>query len=102
MKFIGRENELQVLENEYNNNSSFVVLYGRRRIGKTRLIQEFIKDKDALFFFASEELERVNMNRFTSSVSDYINKESMKTTLFSSWDTIFDELVSFQPERKLL
>ena len=37
-KFVDRFQELETLENEYNSNlSSFVVLYGRRRIGKTEL-----------------------------------------------------------------
>lgn len=35
MKFIGRKNELYTLNTEYNRNSSFVVIYGRRRVGKT-------------------------------------------------------------------
>ena len=45
MKFIGRTNELAALEKEYQRESSFVVIYGRRRVGKTRLIKEFIKKK---------------------------------------------------------
>ena len=48
MKFIGREDELLRLNNEYVNDSSFVVIYGRRRVGKTTLIKEFIKNKTAV------------------------------------------------------
>ena len=44
MKFIGRQSELQTLEQEYHRDGGFVVIYGRRRVGKTRLIKEFIKD----------------------------------------------------------
>lgn len=55
MEFIGRTKELSDLKQEYNNKHSFVVIYGRRRIGKTALIQEFIKDKPALYFLATEE-----------------------------------------------
>ena len=46
MKFIGRQSELQTLEQEYHREGGFVVIYGRRRVGKTRLIKEFIKDKN--------------------------------------------------------
>ena len=46
MKFIGRQSELQTLEQEYLRDGGFVVIYGRRRVGKTRLIKEFIKDKN--------------------------------------------------------
>ena len=51
-KFIDREDELATLENEYRREgSALVILYGRRRVGKTTLISEFIKDKNALLFF---------------------------------------------------
>ena len=48
MRFIGRKNELHTLNTEYNRNSSFVVIYGRRRVGKTTLIKEFLKNKTHL------------------------------------------------------
>ena len=48
MKFIDREMELETLEQEYaSEGASFVVIYGRRRLGKTTLISEFIRDKRA-------------------------------------------------------
>ena len=50
MKFIGRQSELRTLEQEYRRDGGFVVIYGRRRVGKTRLIKEFIKDKPAVYF----------------------------------------------------
>ncbi len=50
MRFIGRELELQALETDKEH--SFFVLYGRRRIGKTALIHEFIKKKVSSLFFS--------------------------------------------------
>ena len=44
MKFIGRQSELRTLEQEYRRDGGFVVIYGRQRVGKTRLIKEFNKD----------------------------------------------------------
>ena len=64
-KFIDREQELDTLQSEYERRgSSLVILYGRRRAGKTTLITEFIRDKNALFFLASEESEVQNRNAF--------------------------------------
>lgn len=63
MKFIGRKEELRKLEAEYQRDGSFVVVYGRRRVGKTTLIKEFIKDKTAFYFLATEELESQSMKR---------------------------------------
>ena len=57
-QFIDREYEMETLESEYRRKgSALVIMYGRRRVGKTTLISEFIKDKNALFFLASEESE---------------------------------------------
>jgi len=52
-KFINRESEIAQLENEYAGSSgSLVVLYGRRRLGKTCLIKNFAKDKPHCYFMA--------------------------------------------------
>lgn len=52
-RFIDREAEMETLQSEYEQNgSALVVMYGRRRVGKTTLISEFIKHKKALFFFS--------------------------------------------------
>ena len=50
MDFIGRTSELATLNAELERGSGFVVIYGRRRVGKTTLIKEFIKDKRAFYF----------------------------------------------------
>ena len=64
-RFIDREQEMETLQSEYERKgSSLVILYGRRRAGKTTLISEFIKDKNTLFFLASEESEPQNRNAF--------------------------------------
>ena len=48
---IGRGNELEMLNSLYESNKfEYLVMYGRRRVGKTTLLQEFAKDK-MLFFF---------------------------------------------------
>ena len=45
-----------------------VVMYGRRRVGKTTLINEFIKDKPAIFFAAQEANSRLNLQMFSEKV----------------------------------
>ena len=49
----GRTSELATLNAELERGSGFVVIYGRRRVGKTTLIKEFIKDKRAFYFFGN-------------------------------------------------
>ncbi|MFA4662842.1 ATP-binding protein [Pyrococcus kukulkanii] len=48
-KFVNRENELETLNRLYGDDGfKLILVIGRRRIGKSRLVQEFIKDKDAI------------------------------------------------------
>ena len=65
MDFIGRTSELATLNAELERGSGFVVIYGRRRVGKTTLIKEFIKDKRAFYFLATTESEAQSM-KYTS------------------------------------
>ena len=52
MKFYNREQEFELLDN-ISENAGFklIVIYGRRRIGKTRLVREFLKDKEFAYIF---------------------------------------------------
>lgn len=99
-RFIGRKRELQALENEYAKTSSFVVIYGRRRVGKTTLIKEFIKNKPALYFLATEEVESQSMKSFTTALAGFTGHEYLKDTTFSTWETIFRLFVDSGPKEK--
>lgn len=61
--FIGRRTELNELNKLYNKSTfQMAVIYGRRRIGKkTRLIQEFMKDKSAVYMTAVEAGIAINL-----------------------------------------
>lgn len=92
--FVDREQELQTLQNEYERNgSALVVLYGRRRVGKTTLISEFIKDKNALFFLATEESEAQNRNAFKEKVAEFIKSDLLREADIKTWDPLFKSIV---------
>ncbi|MCL1984772.1 MAG: hypothetical protein FWG58_05195 [Methanomassiliicoccaceae archaeon] len=68
----GRSYESASLEERYGRDDfSFAVVYGRRRIGKTSLITEFITrdNKKAIWFTATEYPDTVNLEKFSRSVS---------------------------------
>lgn len=89
-RFIDREQELQTLQAEYDRpGSALVVLYGRRRVGKTTLISEFIRDKHALFFLASEESEAQNRALFKEKAADFLDSDLLRHAEVKNWDTIF-------------
>ena len=83
VSFVDREQELKFLNNEYSRKgSSLVILYGRRRNGKTTLIKEFIKGKRALYFLATEENEQNNLDSFKNRIFETYNidiKPEIKT-----------------------
>lgn len=70
--FIGRDRELAMLNREYSRNAyGCIVLYGRRRVGKTALINEFCKDKPAIVFSALKGGERDNLRELSRVISEY-------------------------------
>jgi AAA+ ATPase superfamily predicted ATPase len=69
--FIGRERELQRLNERYKSGRfEFITIYGRRRVGKTALIREFIKDKKALFYTAAENSKDRNLALLSKAILD--------------------------------
>ena len=89
-RFVDREQEMATLQSEYGRDGSgLVVLYGRRRVGKTTLISEFIKNKKALFFLASEESESQNRLAFQEKAADCLNSDLLKNVEVKSWDVLF-------------
>lgn len=77
-RFVGRENELRVLEQAWESpRFEFTVIYGRRRVGKTRLIREYIQDKPAVYFMALEADERTNLEglsrAYTAALARIVN-----------------------------
>lgn len=102
-KFVGRKEELLVLEREYKRGEGFVVIYGRRRVGKTTLIREFIRGKDAFYFLATEELERENIKNFTRGLARYSGREYIAGASFNDWEGVFEEFVRCRSKaRKVL
>ena len=85
MKFIGRKREMEKLESEFSRDSSFVVIYGRRRVGKTTLIKEFLKNKTAFYFLATEEIESQSMKRLAGVVARTTKNRLLQNATFTVW-----------------
>ena len=102
-RFVDREQEMATLQSEYDRDGSgLVVLYGRRRVGKTTLISEFIKNKKALFFLASEESESQNRLAFQEKAADFLNSDLLKNVEVKSWDVLFRAIMDTHFDSKLV
>ena len=93
MTFVNREKEMETLEREYKKENSFVVIYGRRRVGKTTLIKEFIKDKKAFYFFTDKQNENLQIERFKNQIAENFKDEILKKIEIKDWDTLFEYLI---------
>ena len=103
-RFVNRTRELAFLEDEFNKNaSSFVVIYGRRRIGKTALIKKFIRQKPALYFLASEEMENQNIAELKERMAEFTGSSLLKKDFNFTWDDLFEVFKDYKKkERKIL
>ena len=100
-RFIDREIELKSLEDQYGaEGAAFIVLYGRRRVGKTTLISEFIKDKPAVYFPATEESEAENLKDFTRKLTEFTDNKRHGTVIYDNWYDAFDIFIKHQTGRK--
>lgn len=100
-QFVDRQQEMETLQSEYERNgSALVVLYGRRRVGKTTLISEFIRDKNALFFLASEESEAQNRAAFKEKAAEFIDSDLLRNADVKSWDVIFKAIMDAKYDSK--
>lgn len=67
--FIGRETELKFLNDKYSENGGqLIVLYGRRRVGKTETLREFCKGKPHVFFSCTQTTDPVQLRNFSARV----------------------------------
>ena len=86
--FVGRERELKKLNTLYKSDQfEFAVFYGRRRVGKTTLIKEFIKDKNAYYYMAIEGTAAENLAGLSASVISSGGHIS-----FSSFEELFQHI----------
>lgn len=82
--FIGRERELATLNKLYASNKfEFTVIYGRRRVGKTALINQFIDGKKAIYFMGVESNAKQNLENFSKSIIEYHTGIEAETSFFS-------------------
>jgi AAA+ ATPase superfamily predicted ATPase len=88
--FIGREEELQYLEEKYRENGcDLILLYGRRRIGKTSLVKKFIENKPSIYLMATMEDKSQIIRNFSHSTAEYFLDELVISHPFQDNDSFF-------------
>lgn len=92
ISFIDRKTEISILEREWANENAFVVVYGRRRIGKTRLIEEFLKDKNGIKYVAEDTSKRIQIKEFKDILASYLKDDFLEKQDIMEWSALFSYL----------
>ena len=101
--FVGRHQELEQLNQAYQENDfQFTVIYGRRRIGKTSLINEFLKDKKAIYYVALEENAEDNLKRFSDAISIFKNTDQGGKEKFADFEECFKEITRLAQKQRVI
>ncbi|MEA2005878.1 MAG: ATP-binding protein [Acidobacteriota bacterium] len=103
MKFIDREKELNSLNDCWaSKEPQLIVIYGRRRIGKTELIKQFIKDKPHIYFLSQQISEQENLKMLGKLVGEHFDDLILMDKGFDSWAMFFEYLRKHAWERLIL
>lgn len=101
--FIGRKTELQQLNTLYKQDKfQCVIIYGRRRVGKTTLINEFIKDKDAVYFTGIESTSKDNLENFSRSIAALNNANTDNAPVYKDFRSALIDIDALAQNRKIV
>jgi uncharacterized protein len=96
VRFFNREGELSILDDLYGSStSSLVVLYGRRRVGKTELAREFIRNKKSVYLFVETKSEELLQRNLEDSMERVLGIRPR----LDSWDDFFSLIYKIQENR---
>ena len=88
--FIGREAELKFLQDKYEEKrGQLVVLYGRRRVGKTETLREFCKGKPHIFYSCTQSTDKVQLAKFSRQVLKENIPAKQYVSEFTDWEKAF-------------
>lgn len=100
--FIGREYELMSLDRLYASDKfEFAVIYGRRRVGKTALINQFVRDKRAIYFMGVESNEKQNLENFSRNIIEFETGIQVET-VFVSFQAAFEYVFKLAEKERMV
>ena len=102
-QFYCRDEELRKLNKRYENGKfECVVIYGRRRVGKTALINEFCKDKPTIFFSALNTTGKENLEALSKAIMSFERPNAESSPEFTTYDATLDELTALSKEQRIV
>jgi len=103
VELIDREEETAFLEEAYEQNKSqLIVLYGRRRVGKTYLLQHFMKGKKHAYYLCTKGNEIEQIRLLSRMIGETFNDTALTLSPFSDWRSLFIYLYEKAQKEKLI
>lgn len=100
--FIGRKQELVQLNQMYESeNFEFAIIYGRRRVGKSTLINEFSKNKNSIYYMAIEASLESNLKSLSKMITDHL-MPGVPFPPFSDVEALLTFIDTYSKERLIL
>ena len=101
--FIGRKQELDELNRLYGRDTfEMVIIYGRRRVGKTSLINEFCREKEHIFHVAVEQSDKDALSSFSDDILSAYPSAGSYLEAFPTWEKAFQYIVEQAGERRVV
>ncbi len=101
--FYCREEELRTMNRRYERNCfECIIIYGRRRVGKTSLINEFCRNKPTVFFSALNASSRENLEALSRAIHTYKNPGGTSAPIYHSFSDALDEITRLAGEQRLV
>jgi len=89
-KFVGREYELDFLTRCWKGREpQFIIVYGRRRVGKTELLLQFSRDKPHIYFLADRLPDSLQLKRVSRALGDFFDDQLLISRGFAEWEDLF-------------
>ncbi|MEI6285001.1 MAG: ATP-binding protein [Bacillota bacterium] len=102
-KFVNRATELNFLNDEFTaERSSFTVVYGRRRVGKTSLLREFIRTKRAIYFLAESESDLENRFAFARSLNGFNEDVDFTRYATPEWEEMLLKICDYSKTGRIV
>jgi hypothetical protein len=101
--FFNRQIELQRLNERYaEKKAQLLIMYGRRRVGKTELLKEFVRDKPHIYFLADLSSEKEQLQEFTERIQLFSQDTSLVQNPFANWRALFAYVSKFAQNEPLV
>ena len=101
--FYCREEELQTMNRRYEKGRfECIVIYGRRRVGKTALINEFCKGKPTVYFSALSASSQENLEALSKAIYTCKNPDSPVAPTYRSYEDALDEITAMAKQQRLV